>query len=95
MPGADQNRPVWVGAATFDRRIGFSRYTGEIMHHIDPNVDAERDKPIADLVATGRVANVRILPGAEVRSSSNGGGDSYRSDGRIIAAVLAESVSSQ
>jgi len=90
MPGTDQDRPVWIGAATFDRRVGFSRYTGEVMHHIDPNVDAERDKLIADLEATGRVSGVRTLPGAEIRSSSNGGGDSYRSDGRILAAILCE-----
>ena len=34
-------RPLWLGAATYDRGVGFSRTDGEITHHIDANVDAE------------------------------------------------------
>src|SRR5262245_10099692 len=40
----DQGRPAWFGAATFDERVGLSHTTGEITHHIGPDVDAERDK---------------------------------------------------
>jgi uncharacterized membrane protein (DUF2068 family) len=43
-------RPLWVGAASFDRRVGLARDTGQITHVIDPDIDAERDKLIADLV---------------------------------------------
>lgn len=39
----DENRPVWLGSATFDRDVGLSRYTGQVTHHIGPNVDAERE----------------------------------------------------
>jgi uncharacterized membrane protein (DUF2068 family) len=43
-------RPLWLGAATFDRRVGLAHGTGEITHVIDPDIDVERDKLIADLV---------------------------------------------
>jgi len=65
---------IGLGAATFDRGGGVSRYTGEVMHHIDPNVDTERSKLVADLVATGRVARLETLPGRAVTASANGGG---------------------
>ena len=45
----DENRPVWLGSATFDRDVGLSRYTGQVTHHIGPNVDAERDGLTNDL----------------------------------------------
>ena len=37
-----EKRPVWLGAATFDRSVGVSHYTGAITHHIDADIDAER-----------------------------------------------------
>jgi len=37
--GAEQ-RPVWLGSATFDRSVGISHYTGQITHHIAPDIDA-------------------------------------------------------
>jgi LssY C-terminus len=88
MSGLSRGRAVWLGAATYDRGLGVSRFTGEVMHHIDPNVDAERSKLVADLLATRRVEKLRILPGTEVAASLNGGGDFYRSDGKILVAVL-------
>jgi len=36
-------RPVWVGSAVFDKRVGLSRTTGQITHVTAANVDAERD----------------------------------------------------
>ena len=39
----DDGLPVWLGAATYDRSVGFSHYTGQVTHHIAPDIDAERD----------------------------------------------------
>ena len=42
----DQERdglPVWFGAATYDEHAGLSYTTGQVTHHIGPDVDAERD----------------------------------------------------
>jgi hypothetical protein len=36
-------RPIWVGSAVFDERVGLSRTTGQITHVTAPDVDAERD----------------------------------------------------
>ena len=40
----EDDRPLWFGAATFDRSVGLSHTTGEVTHHIGPDVDAERDR---------------------------------------------------
>src|SRR5271168_1712977 len=52
--GAD-GRPVWLGAVTYDRGVGFSRYTGQVTHHIGPDIDAERDLLMHDLGEAGMV----------------------------------------
>ncbi len=36
-------RPVWIGSAIYDQRVGLSRTTGQITHVTAANVDAERD----------------------------------------------------
>jgi len=36
-------RPLWVGSATYDKKVGLSHTTGQITHHIAADVDAERD----------------------------------------------------
>ena len=46
-------RPVWLGAVTYDRGVGLSRYTGQVTHHIGPDIDAERDLLMRDLTAAG------------------------------------------
>ena len=44
-------RPLWLGSATFDERVGLSHTTGQITHHIAPDVDTERDHLFQDLKA--------------------------------------------
>jgi hypothetical protein len=46
-------RPVWVGSATYDQRVGLSHTTGQITHHIAADVDAERDHLMGTLEQTG------------------------------------------
>src|SRR5262249_52808046 len=38
---AHGDRAVWIGAATFDRGVGLSHTTGQITHHIAPDIDVE------------------------------------------------------
>jgi hypothetical protein len=82
-------RPLWIGAATYDAALGVSHFTGEVMHHIDPEVDRERERLLADLETGGAVANVlraeNFRPAGRGR---NGGGDPYRTDGALAIAVL-------
>lgn len=85
----EEGRPVWLGAATFDRSVGFSRYTGAITHHIAPDVDAERNQLIDDLVAAKVVAAVYQVTGVgPTLNGRNGGGDRYFTDGEIHFARL-------
>lgn len=81
---------AWIGAATFDRSVGVSRFTGEVMHHIDPEVDRERHTLFEDLRRTGRLARIDVRPAESgALEGRNGGGDRYRTDGRLWTGVLA------
>ena len=55
-----QGRPLWIGSATYDERVGLSHTTGQITHHIAADVDAERDHLFDDLKKTGDLADVQI-----------------------------------
>ncbi len=82
-------KPFWIGAATFDQGVGFSHTTGQITHHIAPDIDAERDTLLADVTRVGRVARAYQVTGvgATLRGR-NGGGDWYYTDGELSVAVL-------
>ena len=56
--------PVWLASATFDRGVGLSHDTGQITHHIAPDVDAERDFVIAQLTQAGAVTDVYEVSGS-------------------------------
>lgn len=82
-------RPLWIGSATLDQRVGFSHTTGQITHHISPDVDGERDLLLKDLQATGEIADVYWVDDFQtVRKGHNGGGDPYYTDGRLGVAVV-------
>lgn len=82
-------KPVWFGAATFDERVGLSYTTGQVTHHIGPDVDAERDRIAAELALAGCRRTLewedRFHTQVEGR---NGGGDAWRTDGRLATLVL-------
>jgi LssY-like putative type I secretion system component LssY len=83
-------RPLWAGSATFDRSVGFSHTTGQITHHIAPDIDVERDTLIADLRRTGDLQEVKWIDGFQTKlEGHNGGGDPYHTDGRLAVGVIA------
>jgi len=88
--GDGGGKTLWLGAASFDRNVGISHFTGEVMHHIDPDVDAERETLLADLRRAARLSSreYRESPQGAMRGK-NGGGDPYFTDGRIAVAELA------
>jgi len=82
-------RPVWVGAAIYDRRVGFSHTTGQITHHTAADIDTERDKLFHDLEQTGDLAEVSIEPDFHsTREGRNGGGDPWHTDGNLYFGVI-------
>jgi hypothetical protein len=85
----DGGRTVWFGAATFDERVGLSHTTGEVTHHIGPNVDAERDRILDELRQAGEVEEIYWVDHFHRQlEGKNGGGDPWHTDGRLAVAVL-------
>jgi hypothetical protein len=80
----DEGRPVWLGSATFDRDVGLSRDTGQVTHHIAPDIDAERDRLTDDLKAARVVEAIYEVSGiGPTLNGRNGEGDRYYTDGEI------------
>ncbi len=81
-----------MGAATFDTKVGFSHTTGMPTHHINANIDAERDKMMNDLTAAGRLSATEGVEGFQPKHDGrNGGGDPYRTDAKLPLGVLTSS----
>lgn len=91
-PESKHDRPLWMGSATHDIGVELSRTTGQVTHHIAPDVDAERDLLLAELQAAKRVTGVRWVDGYQtVLQGRNGGGDPWHTDGRLPEITLAGS----
>jgi len=85
----EDGRSVWMGAATYDTRVGFSHTTGEITHHIAADVDAERDHLLNNLESTADLAAVHLVDDFhQVRQGRNGGGDPWHTDGKLYIGVI-------
>ena len=89
IDAGDDGLPLWLGAATFDRSVGVSHYTGQITHHVAPDIDAERDLLAADLAAAGMVRSTYQVSGVgPTLLARNGGGDPYFTDGEVAVSQL-------
>jgi hypothetical protein len=83
-------RPFWIGGATYDERVGLSHTTGEVTHHIDGNVDAERDHLMECLKQTSKLSEVYFVDDFhKEREGKNGGGDHWHTDGRLAVGIIA------
>jgi hypothetical protein len=83
-------QPLWVGAATHD--IGFEKdqRNNGVTHKIDPEIDGERDYLGQTLNETGLVAKMDyITPQTPIREERTATGGTFRTDGRILAMLLA------
>lgn len=79
----------WLGAATLDRSVGLARTTGQVTHHIDPDVDLERDHVLGSLQAAKRLSERWYVLDFHIqRNGKNAGGDPWRTDGRLGAGRL-------
>jgi hypothetical protein len=80
----------YLAAATFDKNVGLSLFTGQITHKIDANVDKERDFVIDSL----RKANVTdevtfVKHFTSSYHTRNGGGDMIHTDGSLPFVTIA------
>lgn len=86
----DEGRPIWIGSAVYDERVGLSRTTGQITHVTAPDVDAERDYLFDCLEKTGELAEHYVEPDFhQQHSGRNGGGDPWRTDGALYVGIIA------
>ena len=91
LDAGDERRPVWLGAATFDRSVGFSRYTGALTHHIARDVDTERSKVESDLERAGLIdARYQVTGIGPTLRGRNGEADPYETDGEVWMLRLVE-----
>ncbi len=80
-------RPLWLGAATFDSRVGVSHLTGQVTHHIDADVDRERDTLVSDWTSSKKML-AQYVPDFQMQhKGTNGGGDPFFTDGRLCLLV--------
>ena len=83
-------RPLWAGAAIFDRAVELSRRTGQVTHQIDGDIDRERETLVRDLTRTNRLLGQSYVDDFQpVKSGKNGGGDHWHTDGRLFLAIVA------
>jgi len=81
-------RPVWLGDATFDLRVGV---TSELSptHHIAPDVDQERDTLVGNLASARLVDTLFTVSGMGIRvESHNAEGDRFDTDGELDVVIL-------
>lgn len=91
LKDGEEKRPVWLGAATFDRSVGFSRYTGAVTHHTAPDIDAERQLIETDLQAAKMIeARYKVAGIGPTLRGRNGEGDLYYTDGEVWVLRLVE-----
>jgi len=82
-------RPIWMGAASYDKGVGLSHTTGEVTHHIGEDVDTERDRLFHDLELTGDLSETYIEKGFHKQlTGKNGGGDPWKTDGDLWVGVI-------
>lgn len=87
----DDGRPVWIGSAVYDKRVGLSRTTGQITHVTSVDVDAERDYLFQCLERTGDLAEQFVVDGFHTTlAGRNGGGDPWKTDGKLYEGVIAQ-----
>jgi hypothetical protein len=82
-------RPIWIGAAIYDKQVGFSHTTGQITHHTGADIDAERDYLFRCLERTGDLVEVFVVNDFhKIREGKNGGGDPWHTDSNLYTGVI-------
>jgi LssY C-terminus len=79
----------WVGSATHDNGFEKDQRNGGITHHIDANVDQERDFLEQSFAGAGVIAGAAyVTPSNPLTTAKTATGGSFQSDGRIVVMDL-------
>jgi hypothetical protein len=80
---------MWVGSATHDNGFEKDQRNGRVTHHIDPNIDEERDFIQQSFAAAGVLAgSAYVTPANPLKTAVTATGGSFHSDGRIVVMLL-------
>jgi hypothetical protein len=82
-----EGKQVWVATASYDVGVGVGRLFPLPIHHIHPDIDAERDYIVGSLTSTGKVHLTQRIQVAEPMMGRNAAGDRFFTSG--TACVLA------
>lgn len=81
----------WLAAATYDRSVGLSLFTGQVTHKIDAHIDLERDYLIGTILYGSPGVRVGVIDRYfNAYHSRNGGGDTIRTDGDLPVLSVTE-----
>ena len=81
--------PFWVGSATHDNGFEKDQRNGGITHHIDANVDQERDFLEQSFAGAGVLAGAAyVMPSNPLTTAKTATGGSFESDGRVVVMDL-------
>ena len=81
--------PFWVGSCTHDAGFEKDQRNGGITHHIDANVDQERDFLQQSFAGAGVLAgSAYVTPANPLTGAKTATGGSFTSDGRIVVMDL-------
>ncbi len=84
-----RGRAVWLGGASFDASAGISHRDLHPTHHIDPDIDKERDYVENVLARAGQVERAFHVTGVGVRvDAHNLEGDRFDTDGELTVVVI-------
>jgi hypothetical protein len=82
-------QPLWVGSATHDNGFEKDQRNGGITHHIDANVDQERDFLEQSFAGAGVIAGAAyVMPSNPLTTAKTATGGTFQSDGRIVVMDL-------
>ena len=84
---APECRPIWVATASYDVGVRLSPRLYLPTHRIDPAVDSERARIVAELTAVGAKLEGNVLVTKSLRGT-NAAGDPFWTDGRAAVLVL-------
>ena len=82
-------KPLWVGSATHDNGFEKDQRNGNVTHHIDPNIDTERDFIEQSFAAAGVITGAAyVTPANPLKTALTATGGNFHSDGRIVVMAL-------
>lgn len=82
LPGGRQ--ADWLGAATYDKKVGFSFFTGQVTHKINSDVDKERDFVLDTFEESKQPVSIELVEHFTTSyHGRNGGGDEIFTDGAL------------